>query len=424
MGLRGTRSRSRIATYAFVLSTRAAYVFVRLVIVLGLPYVLGAAALGMFATITAMIAVLPVLVGLGVPGHLHRRLGVSLHLPSFRAWLFQTFAGGIAAAILAYAWICVYPDFNRTIGLTVAVVAAVEVIKAGVYQLCVARSVVVRSNVAYVLSGAGPSLVVLASLLSGTHLSLSVLVIAWLVTNILATVIGATVIIPDVGKLRRAAFDWRNLSRRYGASVRSSQNIYLNQVVDVVRVYCDRMIVPLVAGFHMAGIYGFFSLAASMAVMMTNATLGQTDLPHLLKAASERSWPEFERLLTEGLKRTCILPVIIMCPLFVLRPLAEIVLKTPIEGPLFFALSIMVTLVAICGSLADYLWYAVYAAHGERKLAKTAIGTIPFTLLSVAIGSLAGGIVGAAFAVALSSAVVAWLRYANLRDLLLSQKLA
>jgi hypothetical protein len=109
------------------------------------------------------------------------------------------------------------------------------------------------------------------------------------------------------------------------------------------------------------------------------------------------------------------LPIIIMAPLFALKPLAELVMKTAIDAGLYYPLTLCATLVAICGSLADYLWYAVYAAHGERELAKTAFMTVPFGLAVVTLGSWSFGLIGASLAVALTSGVVSWIRWRRLR---------
>ncbi len=417
MGILGIKLPRNLATYAFVLGARGTYVLMRLAVVLGLPFVLGPAALGQFGTFSALVATLPMLIGLGVSQHVIRRLAATTHVSSFRILTFHTIVGCIAAMIITAIWIRIYPDVDRLTGTLVAVVAGIEVIRAAAYSLSIARSSIIRANIAYVLSVTGPSLaVVVGFLFFQSKISLAIVIAFWIVTNIASTAIALTVITKDFRHAPQSTLRWPALRRRYASAVAASRNIYLNQIVDVARVYCDRIVVPLFAGFYLAGIYNFFALGANMAVMICNATFGQTDLPQMMKASASRSWAEFDRIVATGLKRTFVLPVIIMAPLFALRPLAELVMKTTIDASLYYPLTCCATLVAIFGSTADYLWYAVYAARGERELAKTAFMTVPFGLAVVALGTWGFGLIGASLAVALTSAVVSWLRWRRLRD--------
>lgn len=417
MGLSRIRLPANLATYAFVLGARGIYVLMRLVIVLGLPFVLGPAALGQFGTFSALVAILPMIVGLGVPQQVIRRLATTTHPASFRTLALHILIGATLAMLFTAAWLRIYPDVSRLTGFLVAVVAGIEVVRAAAYSLAIARSSIIRANVAYLLSVTGPSLAVLVGFLFfKDRIDLSIVIAFWIATNLASTAVAFTVITRDFRKAPKAMARWPALGRRYVSAIASSRNIYLNQIVDVARVYCDRLVVPLFAGFYLAGIYNFFALGANMAVMICNATFGQTDLPRLMKATADRDWSAFERFVATGLKRTFIFPIIIMAPLFALKPIAEFVLKTPIEATLYYPLTFCVILVAVAGSLADYLWYAVYAAKGERQLAKTAYMTVPFGLAAVALGTWAFGLIGASLAMALTSGVVSWLRWRRLVD--------
>ncbi|WP_162914304.1 lipopolysaccharide biosynthesis protein [Taklimakanibacter lacteus] len=408
---------AKFATYVFVLAARGIYVLMRLAVVLGLPFVLGPAALGQFGTFSALVATLPMLIGLGVSQHVIRRLATTTHAPSFRVLALHTMTGCVAVMVISAIWIRIYPDVDGLTGLLVAMVAGIEVIRAAAYSLSIARSSIIRANIAYVLSVTGPSLAVVAGFLFfQNRINLAIVIACWIVTNIVSTAIALTVVTGDFRRAPQARVRWEALKRRYAVAVASSRNIYLNQIVDVARVYCDRIVVPLFAGFYLAGIYNFFALGANMTVMICNATFGQTDLPQMMKASANQAWAEFDHIVRVGLKRTLVLPVIIMAPLFALKPLAELVLKTTIEASLYYPLTFCAMLVAVSGSVADYLWYAVYAAHGERELAKTALLTVPFALVAVALGTWAFGLIGASLAVALTSAIVSSLRWRRLRD--------
>lgn len=423
MGFSRIRLPANLATYAFVLGARGIYVLMRLVIVLGLPFVLGPAALGQFGTFSALVAILPMIVGLGVPQHVIRRLATTTHASSFRTLALHIVIGAGLAMLITAAWLRIYPDVSALTGLLVAIVAGIEVVRAAAYSLAIARSSIIRANIAYLLSVTGPSLAVLVGFLFfRDRIDLAIVIAFWIVTNLASTAVAFTVITKDFRKAPKAATRWPALRRRYAAAVAASRNIYLNQIVDVARVYCDRLVVPLFAGFYLAGIYNFFALGANMAVMICNATFGQTDLPRLMKATASRDWTAFDGIVATGLKRTFIFPIVIMAPLFALRPVAELVLKTPIEASLYYPLTFCVVLVAVAGSLADYLWYAVYAARGERQLAKTAFMTVPFGLIVVALGTWAFGLIGASLAVALTSGVVSWLRWRRLSDHLRDMK--
>jgi O-antigen/teichoic acid export membrane protein len=417
MGMFRIRLPAKFATYAFVLGARGTYVLMRLAVVLGLPFVLGPAALGQFGTFSALVAILPMLVGLGVAQHLNRRLATTTHGPSFRILIWHTIAGSLAAMLVAAAWIRVYPDIDGPTGLLVVIVAGVEVFRVAAYSLSIARASIIRANISYVLSVTGPSLAIVAAFLFlHDRISLATIIACWIVTNIASTAIAFSVIVRDFRTARQARVKWEPIKRRYAGAVVASLNIYLNQIVDAARVYCDRIVVPIFAGFYLAGIYNFFALGANMTVMICNATFGQTDLPQMIKASAKQDWVEFDRIVTAGLKRTLILPVIIMAPLFALKPLAELVMKTEIDASLYYPLTLCATLVAICGSFADYLWYAVYAAHGERELAKTAFMTVPFGLAVVTLSTWSFGLIGASLAVAFTSGIVSWLRWRRLRD--------
>lgn len=422
MGMFRIRLPPKFATYAFVLAARGAYVLMRLAVVLGLPFVLGPAALGQFGVFSGMVAILPMLVGLGVSQHLNRRLATTTHGASLQILVLHTLAGAVAAMLIAAVWIRVYPDIDVLTGLLVTVVAGIEVVRAAAYTISIARASIVRANISYVLSVTGPSLAIVAGLLFfHSRLNLATIIAFWIATNIVSTAIALTVVVRDLQKNRRAKVRWESLRRRYVSTVITSRNIYLNQIVDAARVYCDRLLVPIFAGFYLAGIYNFFMLGASMTMMICNATFGQTDLPQMMKASANQAWAEFHRIIIVGLKRTFILPIIIMAPLFALRPLAEFVMKTTIEASLYYPLTVCATLVAVSGSIADYLWYAVYATHGERELAKTALLTVPLAIVAVALGAWAFGLIGASLGVALTSSVVSWLRWQRLRDLLRSK---
>jgi O-antigen/teichoic acid export membrane protein len=422
MGMFRIRLPAKIATYAFILAARGIYVLMRLLVVLGLPFVLGPAALGQFGTFSALVATLPMIIGLGLSEHVVRRLATTTHGPSFRILILHTMAGCILAMLVSIIWIRIYPDVDSLTGLLVAVVAGIEVIRSAAYSLSIARSSIIRANIAYVLSVTGPSLAVAAGFLFfHNRISLATVVAFWIGTNIVSTAVALTVITRDFRRAPRTRMTWQTLRRRYAGAIASSRNIYLNQIVDVARVYCDRILVPLFAGFYHAGIYNFFALGSSMTVMICNATFGQTDLPQMMRASTNQAWAELERIVRAGLKRTFILPVIIMAPLFALKPLAEFVMKTTIEASLYYPLTVCATLVAVAGSTADYLWYAVYAAHGERELAKTALLTVPLTIVAVAFGTWSFGLIGASLGVALTSAVVSWLRWRRFRDHLKSK---
>ena len=422
MGMSRIRLPAKLATYAFILAARGTYVLMRLAVVLGLPFVLGPAALGQFGTFSALVATLPMIIGLGLAEHVVRRLATTTHGPSFQILVFHTMAGCVLAMLISLIWIRIYPDVNALTGLLVAVVAGIEVIRSAAYVLSIARASIIRANIAYVLSVTGPSLAVVAGFLFfHNKINIATVIAFWIATNIASTAVALTVITRDFRRAPRTRATWKALGRRYAGAITTSRNIYLNQIVDVARVYCDRMLVPLFAGFYLAGIYNFFALASSMTVMICNATFGQTDLPHMMKASADQAWTELERIVAAGVKRTFILPVIIMAPLFALRPLAELVMKTTIDASLYYPLTVCATLVAVAGSAADYLWYAVYAAHGERELAKTAILTVPLTIVAVAFGAWAFGLIGASLGVALTSAVVAWLRWRRFHDHLKSK---
>ncbi|MGE3871870.1 MAG: hypothetical protein AB7F74_02825 [Parvibaculaceae bacterium] len=422
MGMFRIRLPDKFATYAFVLAARGAYVLMRLAVVLGLPFVLGPAALGQFGVFSGMVAILPMLVGLGVSQHLNRRLATTTHGPSLQILVLHSLAGVVAAMLISAVWIRVYPDIDGLTGLLVTVVAGIEVVRAAAYTISIARASIIRANISYVLSVTGPSLAIIAGFLFfHSRISLATIIAFWIATNIVSTAIALSVIVRDFRKKQRAKVRWDSLKRRYVSTVVTSRNIYLNQIVDAARVYCDRLLVPIFAGFYLAGIYNFFMLGASMTMMICNATFGQTDLPHMMKASAGQAWTEFDRIVIVGIKRTFILPVIIMAPLFALKPLAEFVMRTTIEASLYYPLTFCATLVAVSGSVADYLWYAVYAAHGERELAKTALLTVPLAIAAVTLGTWAFGLIGASLGVTLTSAVVSWLRWQRLRDHLRSK---
>src|SRR5262245_34677424 len=161
MGFSRIKLPADLATYAFVLGARGIYVLMRLVIVLGLPFVLGPAALGQFGTFSALVAILPMAVGMGVPNHVVRRLATATHPSSFRTLAFHILIGATLAMLITAAWLRIYPDVSRLTGFLVAVVAGIEVVRAAAYSLAIARSSIIRANVAYLLSVTGPSLAVL-----------------------------------------------------------------------------------------------------------------------------------------------------------------------------------------------------------------------------------------------------------------------
>jgi len=293
----------------------------------------------------------------------------------------------------------------------VAIVTAVEVVKVTLYSLAIARSSIIRANVVYVFSAAGPSIaVVFAYLFLDGQLNLATVIGLWVVTNTASLLIALTVVRRDVSTVF-ARTAWPAISRRYAAAIGGARNIFLNQIVDVARVYCDRLIVPLLVGFYWAGIYNFFALAANVSIMICSATFGQTDLPQLIKASEARSWGDFRRIVAAGVRNSILLPIAIMLPLFFLETVAAIVLKTPIDRSLYFGLTSAALLVAVSGSVADYLWCAVYAAHCEGRLGARALVTVPLGVVLVAAGTAIFGLVGALIAVALTNCAVTWLRW-------------
>jgi hypothetical protein len=243
----------------------------------------------------------------------------------------------------------------------------------------------------------------------------------WVVTNTASLLIALTVARPDLSTLLARATAWPAISRRYRAAIGGARNIFFNQIVDVGRVYCDRLIIPLLVGFYWAGIYNFFALGANVAIMICSATFGQTDLPQLIRASEARSWGEFRRILVAGVRNSILLPVVIMLPLFFLEVVAATVLKTPIDRTLYFSLTTAALFVAVSGSLADYLWCAVYAAHCEARLGVRALVTVPLGVVLVAAGTAVFGLVGALIAVALTSCAVTWLRWRALHAHILAQ---
>ena len=164
------------------------------------------------------------------------------------------------------------------------------------------------------------------------------------------------------------------------------RHIYINQIIDLARTYLDRMVLPLMAGFHLAGIYNVFALAASVAVMVPNALCGQVDLPRLVETAREDR-AAYLPTVTAGIVRAAGIAGLMIAPLFLMKPAVDTILTLSLDPGLYYVLCGGSMVSAMLAAVADYYWYAIYAARAERGLSRYAIPTI---VLSVVL--LVGGI--------------------------------
>jgi hypothetical protein len=99
-----------------------------------------------------------------------------------------------------------------------------------------------------------------------------------------------------------------------------------------------------------------------------------------------------------------------IAPLLFLRPVLNVLLKLDLNPALYYVLCTSCTMAAMLAAVADYLWYAIYAARAERGLSRYAIPTIVLSLILVVSGAGMFGLVGASLGVLATNACVALFR--------------
>lgn len=404
-------NRARLTTYAVLLATRGAYILSRLVVALALPLVLSVEALGKFGVFSALIAGLPVVVALGLPEHATRRLNRGLNRPFFRAFVLQTVLGFFAALAVTALWLAVYPDIDRRTIVVVAGIVALTHLRGSLAMVLLGRGAVVRSNLTFAISTSGPFFAIVAALvLPRGAVDLTIVCLAWLVTCLFGVALALPGSWHDLVDLSRARLGrWGLLFKRQARIVVGLRHIYVNQIIDLARTYLDRMVLPLMAGFYLAGIYNVFALATSVAVMVPNALCGQVDLPRLVETA-RGDQTAYRRILAAGTIRAAAIAALMIAPLFLMKPVIDAILRLNLDPGLYYALCAGSTLGAMLASVADYLWYAIYAARAERGLSRYALPTIVLSVILLVGGIAAFGVVGASLAVVATNACVVLFR--------------
>ena len=404
-------SRAQLITYGVLLATRGAYIGSRLVVALALPLVLSVEALGKFGLFSSLAAALPVVIAFGLPEHATRRLNRGLNRPVFRAFVVQTVLGLVGAFAISALWLAIYPDMDYRTILIVAGVVALTSLRGNLAMVLLGRGAVVRSNITFAVATSGPFFAILAALVlpRGT-IDLTTVCLAWLVT----CVIGVALALPgswhDLHDLARGrAVRARLMLSRQIRIIVGLRHIYINQIVDLARTYLDRLILPLMLGFHLAGIYNVFALATSVATMVPNALCGQVDLSRLVAAARDDK-AAYRHILTGGIVRAALIAALMIAPLFFMKPAVDAVLKLELDPRLYYVLCAGAMLNAMFAAVADYFWYAIYAARAERRLAPYIIPTIVLSVVLIVGGSAAFGLVGASLAVVAANACVVLFR--------------
>jgi O-antigen/teichoic acid export membrane protein len=403
--------RAQLMTYAVLLATRGAYILSRLLVALALPLILSVEALGKFGLFSSLAAALPVVIALGLPEHATRRLNRGLNRPVFRAFAVQTVLGFAGAFAVTALWLAVYPDIDRRMIAIVAGIVALTYLRGNLAMVLLGRGAVIRSNITFAVATSGPFFAILAALvLPRGAVDLTTVCLAWLLTCI----IGAAVALPgswhDLRDLIGGrAVRTRLLLSRQARIIVGLRHIYVNQIADLTRTYLDRLVLPLVAGFHIAGIYNVFALATSVAVMVPNALCGQVDLPRLVQTARDDK-AVYRRIVTAGIIRAAVVAALMIAPLFLMKPAVDTILGLALDPGLFYALCAGAMLSAMLAAVADYLWYAIYAARAERGLSRYIIPTILLSVVLIVGGSGAFGLVGASLAVVAANACVVLFR--------------
>lgn len=404
-------SRAQLATYAVLLATRGAYIASRLVVALALPLVLSVEALGKFGLFSSLAAALPVVIALGLPEHATRRLNRGLNRPVFRAFFLQTVLGFGGAFAVTVLWLAVYPDIDHRMALIVAGVVALTFLRGNLAMVLLGRGAVVRSNLSFAVATSGPFFAIAAALVlpRGT-IDLATVCFAWLVT----CVMGLAITVPGSWQDMRDLVNGRSVRARLLLSRQARiivglRHIYINQIVDLARTYLDRLVLPLMLGFHLAGIYNVFALATSVATMVPNALCGQVDLSRLVAAARDDK-AAYRRIVVSGIGRAAVIAALMIAPLFLMKPAVDAILKLELDSRVYYLLCAGATLNAMLAAVADYFWYAIYAARTERRLAPYVIPTLLLPVLLIVGGSAAFGLVGASLAVVAANACVVLFR--------------
>jgi O-antigen/teichoic acid export membrane protein len=409
-------SRAQLITYGVLLATRGAYIGSRLVVALALPLVLSVEALGKFGLFSSLAAAIPIVIAFGLPEHASRRLNRGMNRPVFRAFVLQTALGFAGAFALSILWLAVYPDIDHHLIAIMAGVVALTFLRGNLGMILLGRGAVVRSNLAFAMATSGPFFAIIGVLvLPKGAVDITLICLAWLVTSIVGVAINLPGSSKDLNDLFRGR--WvrvRLLLIRQARIIIGLRHIYINQIIDLARTYLDRMVLPLLVGFHLAGIYNVFALATSVAVMVPNALCGQVDLPRLVQTARDDK-ERYGPLVIAGVVRAAIIAALIIAPLFFLKPAVDTILKIELDASLYYVLCSGCMLSAMLASIAEYLWHATYAARAEHRLSRYVIPTIILSVGLIAGGSAAFGLVGASLAVVAINACVVLFRARALR---------
>jgi len=401
----------RLVTYAALLGTRGAYILSRLLVALALPLVLNVEALGRFGVFSGLVAALPVVVAFGLPEHATRRLNRGLNRPIFRALVVQTVLGFFASFAISVLWLAVYPDIDQRMSVIVAGIVALTFLRGNLGMVLIGRGAVIRSNLTFALATSGPFFAIVAALiLPRGSVDLTIVCLAWLVTCIIGIAIALPGSWRDLVDLSNSRFGRLPLLLvRQVRIIVGLRHLYINQIIDLARTYIDRMVLPLMAGFYLAGIYNVFALATSVAVMVPNALCGQVDLSRLVETA-RADQTAYRRIVAAGIVRAAVIAALMTAPLFLMKPAVDAILKLDLDPALYYVLCAGSMLSAMLAAVADYFWYAIYAARAERGLSRYAI---PAILLSVSllVGGIATfGLIGASLAVVITHACVVLFR--------------
>jgi O-antigen/teichoic acid export membrane protein len=403
--------RARLMTYAALLAMRGGYILSRLLVTLALPLILSVEALGKFGVFSGLVAAVPIVVAFGLPEHAARRLNRGPNRPVFRALVMQTSLGLLAAFAVSALWLHVYPDLdNRTIAM-VAGITALTLLRTTLGMVLLGRGAVVRANLAFALATSGPFFAVVAALiLPKGAVDLTTVCLLWLLTSLAAVSISLPAFFRDLSDLRTGHMVRLPLLlvRQFRILI-GLRHLHVNQIIDLTRTYLDRIILPLIAGFHLAGIYNVFALATSVAVMVPNSLCGHVDLPRLVMTA-RNDVAGFKRIVMGGVALAAGIAGLMIAPLFFMEHIVEAVLAVDLDSRLYRTLCVTSMLGAMFAAVAEYLWHATYAARAERQLSRYIVPTIVLSVIFIAGGTAGFGLIGASLAVAVTNACVALLR--------------
>jgi hypothetical protein len=391
-----------LSRFIAVMGSRVGYVLTRLIVVLGLPYLLGAEALGKFGLFSALATVWPVLMGMGMPEHSVRRLGIGSNTPIFRVLVRQTFLSMVLGGGATYLYLTLYDGVSTGLCLMVALLVVVEVFHSNLHVLALGRGATVRANITFLLGTLGPVFCLLWGAFSPLNLvTLDWIVLSWLGSNALAALFLLPVVYPDFKVMRDNGAGYGSYTSRLKRHMRilyGLRHVYLMQIVNVLNTYIDRMLVPLLIDFRAAGIYNFFALAMSVAVMFPQAAIAQADLQRLVSLHKEQDMKGYTQTLKVGVMRSMALAALLMLPLLGLHSVAEVILKIDMPLETYFALSGLFLLSSVFAAGSVYLWNAIYIAREEHHTVFMNLLTPPFIIALFVMGATFLGLVGAAAA--------------------------